>query len=88
MAAFIGLFIIYKAAMTGMYIKDTRYMGYYLHPQDYGRYETHLVSIGNVPVYAPDSGDRTGYYDFPSVPSDNYLPGLYDPDDMTKGFKP
>lgn len=88
MAAFIGLFIIYKAAMTGMYIKDTRYMGYYLRPQDYGRYETHLVSIGNLSVYAPDSGDRTGYYDFPSVPSDNYLPGLYDPDDMTKGFKP
>ena len=84
----IGLFIIYKTAMTGVYIRDTRYMGYYLQPQDYGRYETHLVSIGNISVYAPDSGDRTGYYDFPSVPSEDYLPGLYDPDDFSKGFKP
>ncbi len=86
--AFIGLFLVYKAVMTGMYIRDTRYMGYYLQPQDYGRYETHLVSIGNISVYAPDSGDRTGYYDFPSVPSEDYLPRLYDPDDFTKGFKP
>ncbi len=87
LAAFIGLFLIYKAAMTGKYIMDTRYMGYYLQPQDYGRYETHLVSLGNVSVYAPNSGDRTGYYDFPSVPSDNYLPQLYDPNDISKGFK-
>lgn len=86
--AFIGLFLIYKAAMTGLYIKDTYRMGYYLQPQDYGRYETHLVSLGNMSVYAPDSGDRTGYYDFPSVPSDNYLPALYDPNDLSQGFKP
>ena len=86
--AFIGLFLIYKAAMTGLYIKDTCRMEYYLQPQDYGRYETHLVSLGNMSVYAPDSGDRTGYYDFPSVPSDNYLPALYDPNDLSQGFKP
>ncbi len=85
---FIGLFIVYKAAMTGLYIKDTRYMGYYLHPQDYGVYETHTVPLGNLSVYAPDSGDRTGYYEFPSVPSDQYLPELYDPDDFSAGFKP
>ena len=84
---FIGLFLIYKGVMTAGYIKDTIRQPYYLHPQDYGRYETHIVTVGNMSVYAPDSGDRTGYYDFPSVPSDAYLPELYDPDDFSKGFK-
>ena len=84
---FIGLFLIYKGVMTAGYIKDTFRQPYYLQPQDYGRYETHIVTIGNMSVYAPDSGDRTGYYDFPSVPSDTYLPELYDPDDFSKGFK-
>ena len=85
--AFIGLFLIYKAVMTAGYIKDTIRQPYYLHPQDYGRYETHIVTVGNMSVYAPNSGDSTGYYDFPSVPSDAYLPELYDPDDFSKGFK-
>ena len=84
---FIGLFLIYKGVMTAGYIKDTIRQPYYLHPQDYGRYETHIVTVGNMSVYAPNSGDRTGYYDFPSVPSDAYLPELYDPDDFSKGFK-
>lgn len=84
---FIGLFLIYKGVMTAGYIKDTIRQPYYLHPQDYGRYETHIVTVGNMSVYAPDSGDRTGYYDFPSVPSDAYLPELYDPNDFSKGFK-
>ena len=84
---FIGLFLIYKGVMTAGYIKDTIRQPYYLHPQDYGRYETHIVTVGNMSVYAPNSGDRTGYYDFPSVPSDAYLPELYDPNDFSKGFK-
>lgn len=84
---FIGLFLIYKGVMTAGYIKDTIRQPYYLHPQDYGRYETHIVTVGNMSVYAPNSGDRTGYYDFPSVPSDAYLPELFDPDDFSKGFK-
>lgn len=84
---FIGLFLIYKGVMTAGYIKDTIRQPYYLHPQDYGRYETHIVTVGNMSVYAPNSGDRTGYYDFPSVPSDAYLPELYDPNDLSKGFK-
>ena len=84
---FILLFMIYKGAMTAVYVRDTFRQPYYVQPQDYGRYETHLVTVGNMSVYAPDSGDRTGYYDFPSVPSDTYLPELYDPDDFSKGFK-
>ena len=85
---FIALFIVYKSVMTAVYIRDTLRQPYYLHPQDYGVYEVHLVPLGNLSVYAPDTGDRTGYYDFPSVPSGEYLPSLYDPDDFSEGFKP
>ena len=85
----IGLFLVYKSCMRAGYIYDNRLFPYYVLPEDYGVYETYPVSIGNTYVYAPAAGDRTGYYSFPSVPSANGLPEMYDPEgvDLSMGFR-
>ncbi len=80
------LFFVYKGLMTARYMIDVKGYPYYIQPLDYGVYETEEVRLGNVSVYAPVSGDRTGYYDFPSVPVNSGLPLMYDPDDLSKGF--
>ncbi len=81
------VFIVYKGVMIAGYMVDVKGFPYYIQPQDYGEYETYEVQLGNFTAYAPLEGDRTGYYKFPSVPQDTGLPEMYDPNDLSQGFR-
>lgn len=66
--AVFALLIAYKTCILikDIYRSDIR--DHWVFQQDYGRYDTETYKIGTLTVYGPVSGDRTGYYAFPSAP--------------------
>lgn len=62
------LFISYKVIGTVKYISGNFLQPYYINQLDYGNYEVNENQIGDNVIYTPLSGDRTGYYAFPSTP--------------------
>ena len=59
---------------------------YLLTQQDYGEYETDEYVIGDTKFYYPVSGDRIGYYPFPSSPRDMSEEIVFMGSDISDGF--
>lgn len=66
-----AVFTLMIAYKTCILVKDAvggPLKEYWVCQQDYGRYDTEAHRIDTITVYMPVSGDRTGYYAFPSAP--------------------
>ena len=89
-AGMLCLFFAYKGIMMGRYAWSVRGYEYYVQPEDYGEYEVYPVHLGKLTVYAPVSGDRTGYYMFPTCAGEPTGFKLRDPEaeDFSGGFRP
>lgn len=71
LAGICSLFVLWKGASLAKYIFDVRSLPYYIYQQPYEQYEVKENQIGDVIIYTPVEGDRTGYDHFPSSPDAN-----------------
>ncbi len=60
---------VYKLVWIVQYTVDYLPLPYYVLPQDYTTFELEENYVDGHLIYTPKSGDRTGYYSFPAVPS-------------------
>lgn len=68
--AFIGLFLLYKAAAFGKELVTFYVNDYWICQKDYKNYETYSYEIEGITFYCPVDGDQVGYESFPSSPTE------------------
>lgn len=66
--AIVIIFIILKSGSLIKYVYNNVSKPYYVHQQEYGKYDLDSYDVNNVTFYYPLTGDRVGYDAFPAIP--------------------